>query len=113
MIEVERLRKVYGDLAAVDDVSFTARPGEVMGLLGPNGAGKSTTIGCVSGLLVPSAGRVRVLGHDVATESRAARAGLGIVPQDLALYEEVSAAENLSASLASWRLAASQTTMSV
>jgi ABC-2 type transport system ATP-binding protein len=96
VIEVEALRKEYGELVAVDGVSFTAPPGAIFGLLGPNGAGKTTAIGCISGLLAPTAGRIRVLGHDVALDGRAARAALGIVPQELALYEEVSAAENLS-----------------
>ncbi|UCG52334.1 MAG: ABC transporter ATP-binding protein [Candidatus Latescibacterota bacterium] len=96
MIEVEGLRKQYGDLVAVDDVSFTAEPGAIFGLLGPNGAGKSTTIGCISGLLKPGAGRVRVLGHDVMTEGPLSRRKLGVVPQELALYEDLSARENLA-----------------
>ena len=96
MIEVEGLRKEYGDLVAVDDVSFVARPGEIFGLLGPNGAGKSTTIGCISGLLRPTAGSVRVLGNDVAREPRAAKAALGVVPQEIAVYEELGARENLA-----------------
>jgi ABC-2 type transport system ATP-binding protein len=95
MIEVEGLRKEYDGLVAVDGVTFTAEPGAIFGLLGPNGAGKSTTIGCISGLLEPTAGRVHVLGHDVVRDGRAARASLGVVPQELALYEEVSATENL------------------
>ena len=95
MIEVEELRKYYGDLAAVDGVSFTAEPGAIFGLLGPNGAGKTTTISCISGLLKPTAGRVRILGHDVVTDGTAARQALGVVPQEIAIYEEVSATENL------------------
>jgi ABC-2 type transport system ATP-binding protein len=95
MIEVANLRKNYGDLAAVDDVSFSARGGAIFGLLGPNGAGKTTTIGCISGLLKPTSGRVKILGHDVVTDGTAARRSLGVVPQEIALYEEVSAAENL------------------
>jgi ABC-2 type transport system ATP-binding protein len=96
MIEVDGLRKEYpGGVLAVDGVSFAAAAGEVFGLLGPNGAGKSTTIGCISGLLAPTAGRVRVAGKDVVQEGVAARAALGVVPQELALYEELSAAENL------------------
>jgi len=95
MIEVEQLRKSYGELIAVDDVSFVAHPGEIFGLLGPNGAGKTTTIGCISGLLTPSAGRVQVMGHDVVREGTAARANLGVVPQEIALYEDLSARENL------------------
>jgi ABC-2 type transport system ATP-binding protein len=95
LIEVEQLRKQYGDLVAVDDVSFRSQPGEIFGLLGPNGAGKSTTIGCISGLLRPGAGRIRVMGHDVMTEGPASRRRLGVVPQELALYEDLSARENL------------------
>lgn len=95
MIEVEELEKKYGEVLAVSHVSFTAATGTIFGLLGPNGAGKSTTIGCISGLLEPSAGRIRVLGHDVVLERRAAREKLGVVPQELALYDDLSAAENL------------------
>jgi linearmycin/streptolysin S transport system ATP-binding protein len=96
VIRVEGLRKVYGDLTAVDGVSFEAEPGAIFGLLGPNGAGKSTTIGCLSGLLEPTAGHVSINDHDVVRDGRAARTDLGVVPQELAVYEDVSAAENLS-----------------
>jgi linearmycin/streptolysin S transport system ATP-binding protein len=96
MINVEHLRKQYGETVAVDDVTFAAETGRIFGLLGPNGAGKSTTIGCISGLLKPSAGRITVLGHDVVTDSINARRELGIVPQELALYEELGARENLA-----------------
>jgi ABC-2 type transport system ATP-binding protein len=95
MIQVQHLRKTYGDLVAVDDVTFEAATGGIFGLLGPNGAGKSTTIGCISGLLAPGGGSVTVLGHDVVTAGPAARRQLGVVPQELALYEELSAAQNL------------------
>jgi ABC-2 type transport system ATP-binding protein len=96
MIEVQGLRKTYGELVAVDGVSFAVRAGEVFGLLGPNGAGKTTTIGCLSGLLAPDGGRVRIMGHDVGREGVAARKRLGLVPQEIALYEELSARENLA-----------------
>jgi ABC-2 type transport system ATP-binding protein len=96
MIAVSQLGKRYGELVAVDGVTFTAEPGKIFGLLGPNGAGKSTTIGCISGLLAPTSGRVSVLGHDVIADRLAARRQLGIVPQELALYEDLNAAENLS-----------------
>ena len=96
MIEVTNLRKTYGDLVAVDGIGFAARPGAIFGLLGPNGAGKSTTIGCISGLLSPDEGQVTVFGHDVQADARRAKAQLGIVPQELALYEDLSARENLS-----------------
>jgi ABC-2 type transport system ATP-binding protein len=96
MIQVEELRKHYGDLRAVDGITFTAEPGRIFGLLGPNGAGKTTTIGCVSGLLRQTSGRVLVHGHDVVRDAKAARQHLGIVPQELALYEDLHAADNLS-----------------
>jgi ABC-2 type transport system ATP-binding protein len=95
VIQVEDLRKEYDGLVAVDDVSFVAEPGSIFGLLGPNGAGKSTTIGCISGLLPPTGGTVRVQGHDIAREPRAAKSRMGIVPQEIALYEDLPAAENL------------------
>ena len=96
MINVQQLRKQYGDAIAVDDVTFAAESGRIFGLLGPNGAGKSTTIGCISGLLKPTSGRITVLGHDVVADSIEARRELGIVPQELALYEELGARENLA-----------------
>jgi ABC-2 type transport system ATP-binding protein len=96
MIDVTNLRKQYGDLVAVHEATFSVSDGEIFGLLGPNGAGKSTTIGCLSGLLMPTSGHVRILGHDVVTDSKAAKARLGIVPQELALYEELSARDNLA-----------------
>ena len=95
MIHVEHLRKQYGDLVAVDDVGFTAEDGRIFGLLGPNGAGKTTTISCISGLLTPTSGRITVTGHDVVADAREARRRLGIVPQELALYSDLSAAANL------------------
>ncbi len=95
MIEIENLTKRYGAALAVEGLSLVARPGEITGLLGPNGAGKSTTIGCLSGLRAPTSGSVRVLGHDVVRDKRAALAQLGLVPQELALYEDLSARENL------------------
>jgi ABC-2 type transport system ATP-binding protein len=95
MIDVQDLRKQYGDLVAVDGISFTAEAGQIFGLLGPNGAGKTTTIGCMSGLLKPTSGRITVMGHDVVREERASRQHLGVVPQELALYLDLSAADNL------------------
>ena len=96
MILVERLRLAYGSVVAVDDLSFTARPGEIFGLLGPNGAGKTTCISCICGLLKPTTGRVSVMGHDTAADGRRAREALGVVPQEIALYDDLSAAENLA-----------------
>ena len=96
VIEVRDLRKTYGELVAVDGVSFTAESGCIFGLLGPNGAGKSTTISCISGLLRPTGGRASVMGHDVTTDGLAAKKNLGVVPQELALYIELSATDNLT-----------------
>jgi ABC-2 type transport system ATP-binding protein len=95
LIEVKDLQKSYGDLVAVDRVSFSAGPGSVFGLLGPNGAGKSTTISCLSGLLKPTAGSVKVGGFDMSKKAVKAKASLGIVPQELAIYEDLSARDNL------------------
>ena len=96
MIEVRGLQKSYGDLVAVNCVSFAAGAGTVFGLLGPNGAGKSTTISCLSGLLRPTAGSITIGGFDIAGEAVKAKASLGIVPQELAIYEDLSAQDNLA-----------------
>jgi ABC-2 type transport system ATP-binding protein len=96
MIEVHELRKSFGDVTAVDGVSFSCEAGTLFGLLGPNGAGKSTTIACISGLLKPGSGRISVGGRDIVTGGAAARAILGVVPQELALYNDLSATDNLS-----------------
>lgn len=82
-------------MTAVNDVSFTAKPGEVLGLLGPNGAGKSTTIKAITGLLRPTAGSVRVGGFDVIWEGRSAKALLGYVPDRPYLYPKLTARELL------------------
>jgi len=95
VLEVTKLVKQYGDLTAVDTISFGAREGSVFGLLGPNGAGKSTAINCISGLLSPTSGRISVSGHDISSDGKAARSLLGVVPQELALYEDLPAIENL------------------
>ena len=95
MLTVTELSKNYGDFVAVDRVSFSADKGSVFGLLGPNGAGKSTTINCIAGLLKPTSGHAAVAGHDVVRDGKAARRNLGVVPQELALYEDLPAVENL------------------
>ena len=86
MIRVEGLSRRYGELIAVDDLSFVAEPGRVTGLLGPNGAGKSTTLRMICGCLGPSDGRVEVAGHDVVRDPRTARASLGYLPESPPLY---------------------------
>ena len=95
MLTVSDLTKQYGDLVAVDGVSIEASKGSVFGLLGPNGAGKSTTINCISGLLTPTSGHISIAGFDLATEPSNAKQSLGVVPQDIALYEDLPAIENL------------------
>ena len=96
VLEASNLRKVFGDLVAVEDVSFHIGEGETYGLLGPNGAGKTTTISMVIGLLERDAGDVVVAGKPVATTSTTAKAAIGYVPQDIAIYPDLTARENLS-----------------
>jgi ABC-2 type transport system ATP-binding protein len=96
MLEVRGLHKRYGDLIAVHEVSFVARPGEMVGLLGPNGAGKTTTVSMIAGLLAPDQGEVRIEGSVVRRETDPVKRGMGLVPQDLALHDELSANENLA-----------------
>ncbi|HUG89614.1 MAG TPA: ABC transporter ATP-binding protein, partial [Planctomycetaceae bacterium] len=95
LLEVADLRKRFGDLVAVDGVSFHVEAGEVLGLLGPNGAGKSTTVLMIAGLLRPDSGEVRLDGQTLRPECRKLRKVLGMAPQDLAIYPELTARENL------------------
>ncbi len=95
MIRVDKLLKQYGSLRAVDGISFEVLEGELFGFLGPNGAGKTTTLSMISGLLKPDQGRITVGDLDVWQSPKAAKRMLGLVPQDLALYEDLTAWENL------------------
>ena len=95
IVSAQGLGKRFGEITAVEDVAFAIEEGSIFGLLGPNGAGKTTTISMISCLLVPDAGYVWVVGHSVRTDSTAARRALGIVPQEIALYPTLTAAENL------------------
>ena len=95
MLKVDRLSKTFGAIRAVDAVSFEVRPGEIYGLLGPNGAGKTTTISMVSGLLKPDAGEVSVAGAPFWSDPQKAKRIMGVVPQELAIYEELTGRENL------------------
>jgi len=94
-IQVNNLTKRFSELQAVKGISFEVEQGEIFSLLGPNGAGKSTTISMLSGLLQPDEGDARIMGHSIRSEGDAARACLGVVPQDIALYLDLSARENL------------------
>jgi ABC-2 type transport system ATP-binding protein len=94
-IQVQDLKRGFGDLQAVKGVRFEAHTGEVLSLLGPNGAGKSTTISMLSGLLAPDAGDACIMGHSIRNDGEAAKASLGVVPQEIALYPDLSARENL------------------
>src|SRR6185503_3559493 len=96
MLEVRGLHKRYGDLVAVHEVSFDARPGQMVGLLGPNGAGKTTTVSMIAGLLPPDRGEVRIEGGVIRSETDPLKRRMGLVPQDLALHDELGAHENLS-----------------
>ena len=80
---------------AVDDVSLTIEPGQILGVLGPNGAGKTTTVSMIAGLLTPDAGEIRIDGQLLAGDRDPAKRKIGLVPQDLALYEELTAQDNL------------------
>ena len=91
----EHLTRRFGDRTAVDDVSFSVAPGETYGLLGPNGAGKTTTIKLICGLLAADGGTVTVAGHPQSPTHTDAKALVGYVPQDVALYPDLSARENL------------------
>jgi ABC-2 type transport system ATP-binding protein len=95
LLQVQGLRKAYGTRAAVVDVSFTVRAGQVLGLLGPNGAGKSTTVAMVGGLATPDAGSVTVGGATLAQDALAYKRRIGLVPQDLALFEDLPALANV------------------
>src|SRR5438445_7073012 len=85
----------FGRIRALDGVSLRVMPGTVVGVVGPNGAGKTTLIDVICGLVRPSRGTVRVLGEDVATHAAALRARIGVLPQETALYNEVTPMQNL------------------
>lgn len=95
IIEARSVSKHFGDIVAVDDISFEVKKGEIFAFLGPNGAGKSTTIKMLTTMLRPTAGELRLAGHNVAKERDSARKAFGIVFQDPSLDEELSAYENM------------------
>ncbi|WP_211658195.1 ABC transporter ATP-binding protein [Phytoactinopolyspora halophila] len=95
LVEAAHLYKRFDKLQAVDDVSLSIDPGETYGLLGPNGAGKTTAISMIAGLLEPDSGTVTVAGTQIKPRSTQGREAIGLVPQDLAIYPDLSAEENL------------------
>jgi ABC-2 type transport system ATP-binding protein len=95
MITTKNLSKRYGDKLAVDDLTFTVTPGEVLGFLGANGAGKSTTMRMIAGFIAPSAGQVSVCGHDIETAPVAAKSCMGYLPEGAPSYGEMTVAEFL------------------
>src|SRR5262245_1356601 len=95
IIQVEQLTKKFGEITAVDGVSFTVGAGEIFGFLGPNGAGKSTTIKMLATLLKPTSGRASLAGFDVATQPDDVRRAIGLVFQDQSLDHRLTADENL------------------
>ncbi|HAY85357.1 MAG TPA: export ABC transporter ATP-binding protein [Chloroflexi bacterium] len=96
MLEVDHLKKKYGDFEAVKGISFEVQQGEVFGLLGPNGAGKTQTISMLTGVIEPTSGTARVGGYDIRKDMDQAKKINGLVPQDLALYPTLSARANLN-----------------
>ena len=95
-IRAQDLRKSFGGTPAVRGASFHARAGEILSLIGPNGAGKTTTISMLACLLQPSEGDAWIMGHSIKTEPMAVKSAIGVVPQDIALYTDLSARENLT-----------------
>jgi ABC-2 type transport system ATP-binding protein len=96
ILEVQNLVKHYGDFQAVKGISFSIKEGEIFSLLGPNGAGKTTTISMLSTLYAPTSGDATIAGHSITKQPMDVRNAIGVVPQDLALYEDLTARENLT-----------------
>ncbi|MBT2575507.1 ABC transporter ATP-binding protein [Bacillus sp. ISL-51] len=95
IVEVNNLIKHYNTQIAVDNISFEVKKGEILGLLGPNGAGKSTTINILATVLSPSSGEIMISNHNLKKDVKQIKQVIGIVPQDLAIYEEISAEKNV------------------
>jgi ABC-2 type transport system ATP-binding protein len=95
VIEVDGLQKLYGDYPAVQGLSFRVGPGEVLGLVGPNGAGKTTTIRSIAGIIIPSSGKIRIAGHDLAGDPVAAKSALAFIPDEPHLFEYLTVEEHL------------------
>lgn len=94
-IDIKALQKRYGDVVAVDDLGLTVEDGEIYGFLGPNGAGKSTTIDCVLGYATPTSGDIEVLDYDAIEESVALRQHVGVLPENLSMYDRLTARKHV------------------
>ena len=113
MLEVIGLTKHYGKLTALTGVSFRAARGETIGLLGPNGAGKTTTVSIIAGLLSPDAGEVLIEGKQVKSDTDPVKLKIGLVPQDMALYDQLSAHDNLTFFAALYSLSGSRSKQAI
>jgi ABC-2 type transport system ATP-binding protein len=101
VVEVDNVRKTFGSREAVKGISFTIGQGEIFGLLGPNGAGKSTTINMMCGYLEPTGGDTRIAGLSITKQPRKVKRTIGVVPQEIALYKDLTSMENLGFSVRS------------
>jgi len=95
VIDIEGLEKLYGDLAAVQGLTFRVAPGEVVGLVGPNGAGKTTTLRSIAGIIIPTRGRITIAGHDLASDPVAAKLAMAFIPDEPHLFEYLTVEEHL------------------
>src|SRR5215217_5761997 len=95
ILEVQNLEKKYGDFTAVKEITFDIKEGEIFSLLGPNGAGKTTTISMLSTLYMPTCGDASIGGYSITKDPMAVKQLIGVVPQEIALYEDLTARENL------------------
>ena len=95
ILEIKKISKQFGTFKAVDNINLKVKHGEIYGLLGPNGAGKSTTINMICGLLTPTDGEILILNEKISKNSRDVKKKIGIVPQDIAIYEDLTALENV------------------
>jgi ABC-2 type transport system ATP-binding protein len=96
MVQIEALTKLYGEFTAVNDLSFSLQPGEVLGLVGPNGAGKTTTLRCLAGIIPPSRGTVRVGGHDIVRDAMAAKQQLAFFTDEPRLFDYLTVWQHLN-----------------
>ncbi len=111
MIKVKNFRKSYGDLVAVNDLSFEVGPGDILGLVGSNGAGKSTTLRALSGIIGPTSGSLEIAGHDIVAAPIEAKQSLGYIPDDPRLFDTLTVWEHLAFSASSYGVTAPEDKM--